>query len=64
MALQNAMFFVDNGEELDFAADTFRWAEEQVAAGIEPVVKSLHDAMLKFVVHVDQDIAAGHQIEF
>ena len=64
MALQNAMLFVNDGEELDLAADAFRWAEEQVAAGIEPVVKSLHDAMLKFVVHVDQHIAAGHKIEF
>jgi len=64
MALQNAMLFIDDGEELDLTADAFRRTQEQVAARIEPVVKSLHDAVLKFVVHVNQHIAAGHQIEF
>ena len=50
-------------ELLGFARDAFRWSEEQKTAGLQRVMECLHDPVLQLGVEVDQDVAAGDQIE-
>jgi len=45
------------------ARDAFGCAEEQVAAGQKSVVEGAHQPVLQLLLEVDQDVAAGNQIE-
>ena len=57
------MLLVDSAKQPRFAADAFRWSDEQITARPQRIVECLHDAMLEVVVHVNQDIATGDQID-
>lgn len=63
-ARENPMLLVDCLEELALARDAFRLAEAQIAAWPQRIVKRLHQPILQVGLEVDQQIAAGDQIEF
>ena len=63
MALKDAMFLVNSAEQPRFPADALRWSDEQIPAGPKRIMECLHDPVLEVVVHIDQHVAAGDQID-
>ena len=60
---KDPMRLVDNRELLGMARNAFRGSQKQKTAWVQGVVKRLHHPVLQLGIEVDQDIAAGDQIE-
>lgn len=61
-ALEQVDFLVDGREEVR-AFGRLGGAEEKVSAGLEGEVQHLHGAVLRGAVEIDEDIAAGNEVE-
>ena len=62
-ALEDPLVGVQFAEQPRTAADPLRRAQEQIPAGGQGVVKKRHQPLLQSGVHVDQQIAAGDQVQ-
>ena len=60
----DAMLPVEGGEDLCKARHPLRRAEEQDAVWFKGIVEGAQDVLLQLGFHVDQEVAAGDQVEF
>ena len=61
--LENAMLLVDRREQLAVPRHHFRAAKQQIAAWCQRIVERGNHPRLQFGVEVDQQIAAGDQVD-
>ncbi|CAD6562521.1 hypothetical protein LMG28727_07763 [Paraburkholderia kirstenboschensis] len=56
------MLFLDRRKEILELANTLGCAKKQVAVGAQRVVEGGNDLSLHVLAEIDQQVAAGHQI--
>src|SRR5215475_8169746 len=61
--LKNALALLDRSKVIAMATQIFRAAEEQIAAWPQCVVKNRYELVLNVAVEIDQQVAAGNQID-
>ena len=61
-ALEDAVLLLERREQPLMPRDGLRAAEQQHAAGQQRIVEGGDDGRLQLGVHVDQQVAAGHQV--
>ncbi|MNT48598.1 hypothetical protein D3C72_1853880 [compost metagenome] len=61
-ALEDAVLFIDGAEHVGKLRGVFRHAQEQIAAAAQRIVERRDDLLLNVAAEIDQQIAAGHQV--
>src|SRR5215469_9297152 len=59
----NFVAFVDHFEQFAEYANRFRWAEQQIAARVQGVMKKRQATFLQLRSQIDEDVAATDQVD-